>query len=41
MGRQYEYIFVNPSDHYGFIPHHTGECIDPMAEERITSLQRE
>jgi hypothetical protein len=35
MDRQYEHILVNPSDHYGFIPHHTGECIDPVAEERI------
>jgi hypothetical protein len=35
MDCQYEYVFVNPSDHYGFLPYHTGEYIDPMAEERI------
>jgi|APFre7841882590_1041340.scaffolds.fasta_scaffold04691_2 hypothetical protein len=35
MDCQYEYVFVNPSDHYGFLSYHTGEYIDPMAEERI------
>jgi hypothetical protein len=28
VDRQYQYIFVNPSDHYGFLSHHAGECID-------------
>ena len=41
MDCQYEYVFVNPFDHYGFLPYHAGEYIDPMAEERMTSLQRE
>ena len=35
MDCQYEYVFVNPFDHYGFLPYHAGEYIDPMAEERI------
>ena len=35
MDCQYKYVFVNPSDHYGFLSYHTGEYIDPMAEERI------
>jgi len=38
MDCQYEYVPVDPSDHYGFLSHHTGECIDPMAEKRVTSL---
>jgi hypothetical protein len=41
MDRQYEYVPVDPSDHNGFLPDHTNDCIDPMAEKRITSLQRE
>jgi hypothetical protein len=41
MDRQYEYVPVDPSDHNGFLPDHTSDCIDPMAEKGITSLQRE
>ena len=41
MDCQYEYDFVNPPDHHGFLPHHAGEWIDSVAEEGITSLQRE
>jgi hypothetical protein len=41
MDRQYEYVPVDPSDHNGFLPDHTNDCIDPMAEKRIASLQRE
>jgi hypothetical protein len=41
MGGQYEYVFVNSSDHYGFLPHHTNQCIDPVVEKGMTSLQRE
>jgi hypothetical protein len=39
MGRQYEHVFIGDSDHYGFLPYHAGECIDPMAEERIRGFQ--
>ena len=35
---QYKYVFVNPSDHYGLLFDHTGDCIDPMAEERVRQL---
>jgi hypothetical protein len=41
MDRQYQYISIDPTDHYGFLPHHAGEWIDSVAEEGITSLQRE
>jgi hypothetical protein len=41
MDRQYQYVPVDPSDHNGFLPDHTNDCIDPMAEKGITSLQRE
>jgi hypothetical protein len=35
MDCQYEYVPVDPSDHYGFLPDYTGDCIDPMAEKGI------
>jgi len=35
MDCQYEYVFVDPFNHYGFLPYHPGECIDTVAEERI------
>ena len=35
MDCQYEYAFVGPSDHHGFLPHHPIEYIDPLAEKRI------
>jgi hypothetical protein len=35
MDRQYQYVPVDPSDHNGFLPDHTSDCIDPMAEKRI------
>jgi hypothetical protein len=41
MGCQYKYFFVDSLDYHGFLPHHTGECIDQVAEERVTFLQRE
>jgi hypothetical protein len=41
MDRQHQYVPVDPSGHYGFLPHHTGECFDPVAEKRVKSLQRE
>jgi hypothetical protein len=41
MDCQYQYVPANPSDRNGFLPHHPVECIDPVAEEGITSLQRE
>jgi hypothetical protein len=41
MDRQYQYVPINPSDRYGFLPHHPGDWIDPVVEEGITSLQRE
>jgi len=39
LDRQYEYIFIGDFDHYGFLPYHAGECIDPMAEEGIGEWQ--
>jgi hypothetical protein len=39
MDCQYEYVPADPSDHYGFLSHHTGDCINPVAEKGITSLQ--
>jgi len=39
MDCQYEYIFVNPSDNNGLLSHHTGQCADPLAEERIRKFQ--
>jgi hypothetical protein len=38
MDRQYQYVPVDPSDYYGFLPHHTGDCIDPVVEKGINSL---
>jgi hypothetical protein len=38
MDCQYEYVPTNPSDHYGFLPHHTSDCFDPMAEEGMRLL---
>jgi hypothetical protein len=35
MDCQYEYVFVNPFDYYGFLPYHTGECVDPLAEKGV------
>jgi len=35
MDCQYEYVPVDPSDHYGFLPDHTGDGIDPVAEKRV------
>ena len=40
MDCQYEYSFVGPSDHHGFLPHHPIECIDPLAEKRIKTELR-
>jgi len=39
MDRQYEYVFIDPFDHYGFLPYHTGERIDPVAEERMREFE--
>jgi hypothetical protein len=39
MGRQYEYIFANPSDYHGLLSHYTGQCADSLAEERIRKFQ--
>jgi hypothetical protein len=41
MGCQYQYVPANPSDRYGFLPHHPGDYIDPVAEKGIKSLQKE
>jgi len=41
MDRQYQYVPINPSDRYGFLPDHPGDWIDPVAEEGITSVQWE
>ena len=41
MDCQYEYDFVNPPDHHGFLPHHASQRIDPLVEKRIICLQRE
>lgn len=35
MGRQYKYVFACGIDHYGFLSHHTGKCIDSMVEEGV------
>jgi hypothetical protein len=35
MDRQYEYVFVGDSNHYGFLSYCPGECIDQVAEERM------
>jgi hypothetical protein len=41
VGCQYQYVPANPSDRYGFLPHHPGDYIDPVAEKGIKSLQKE
>ena len=41
MDCQYEYDFVNPPDHHGFLPHHASQRIDPLVEKRMTSLPLE
>ncbi len=35
MDRQYEYLFVNPSDRHGVLSHDAGQRVDPLAQERI------
>ena len=35
MDRQHQYVLVDPSDHYGFLPHYAGEWGNPVAEEGI------
>ena len=35
MDRQYQYLSVDTSDHYGFLSYHTDQCIDPLFKERI------
>ena len=35
MDCQYEYDFVNPPDHHGFLPHRTSQPVDPLVEKRI------
>jgi hypothetical protein len=35
MDCQYEYFFVSDFDHYGFVSHHAGECVDSVVEEGI------
>jgi hypothetical protein len=35
MDRQYEYFSARDSDYHGFLSHHPGECIDPLAKKRI------
>jgi hypothetical protein len=32
---EHKYLLVSFFNHYGFLPDHTGECVDPVAEERI------
>jgi hypothetical protein len=41
MDCKYEYVFVDPSNHYGFLSDHTDDCFDPVAEERMKCSQRE
>lgn len=36
MDRQYEYVFAGDSHYYGFLSHSPGDCIDQVAEERMT-----
>jgi hypothetical protein len=35
MDRQYQYLFVDTSDYYGFLSYHTDQCIDPLFKERV------
>jgi len=35
MDCQYQYVPINPSDRYGFLPHHPGDCIDPVVEAGV------
>ena len=35
MDCEYEYVFVNPPNHHGFLPHHASQRIDPLVEKRI------
>ena len=39
MDRQHQYVPIDPSDHYGFLPDHTGEWINPVAEKRVKLLR--
>ena len=41
MGCEYEYVFVNPPAHYGFLPHRASQPVDPLVEKRMTSLPLE
>ena len=39
MDCQYEYVSVDPFDHYGFLSHHTSEFTDPLAEKGMKEFQ--
>jgi hypothetical protein len=41
MDRQHQYVPVDPSDYYGFLPHHSGKWIDPVAEAGMKAFKRE
>ncbi len=35
MDCQHQYVPANPSDHHGFLSHHSGERLDQVAEKRM------
>jgi hypothetical protein len=35
MDCEYEYVFVNPLNHHGFLPYRASQPIDPLVEKRI------
>jgi hypothetical protein len=37
MDRQYEYAFVSPCGHYGFLPYDPIKYGDPLAEKRMNT----
>ena len=41
MDRQYEYVSSGVSHRYGFLFDNSGEYVDPVAQERMTSVKRE
>jgi hypothetical protein len=39
MDRQYEYLFIDPTDRHGFLSHDTSQWIDPLAQEGMNELK--
>jgi hypothetical protein len=40
MDCEYEYVFVNPPNHHGFLPHRASQRIDPLVEKGIKTQSR-